>query len=155
MSHKSGFIIRILAYPKIGMQTRIMWSGALPHSLTLIPYLLYLSLLSHNLYIPKKSLLHVISIIMEERFVSRALFLVDLWLLYYYQSRYFWIWTRCKLRYFIALFCSLLLFLATLTIILRYYYCCQIVGRAITLWGALEKSPIFLFNNYNRGKVAW
>ena len=42
-----------------------------------------------------KPLLHVISIIMEQIYISTTLLMLNWWLFYYYQSIYFWKWTRC------------------------------------------------------------
>ena len=66
---------------------------ALTHSLTMLPNLFYLALLSHSLIHPKKiythySPIHVISIIMEQSFITTTLFLLNWWLFYYYQSIY-------------------------------------------------------------------
>ena len=44
--------------------------------------------------------IHIISIIMEQWFISSTLYLVNWWLFYYYQSIYFLIWTRCKTHTF-------------------------------------------------------
>ena len=73
------------------MRTRIMWLDA--------QSIFYLPLLSHSFMHPQKFKTNLYTQY-TQRYISTTLFLLNWWLFYYYQSIYFWIWTRCKTRKF-------------------------------------------------------